>query len=266
MLATGSSQPRAAERQGHGQDLGLSHAVRHIAVVDDDELFRESITQNLRDQGFSVVEFGDGQAFLDYLAEDARIDVLLLDWQMPRMNGIVVLSHVRAVSPDLPVIFLTVLSDQIYEEAALLGGAVDFVEKSRSFSIVLHRIRLVPRMRTGIETREEADRERVLTLDRLTLDLDSSRCYWDGQQVNLTLSEFSIVNLLASKAGADVPYRRIYDVVHGRDFFAGCGEDGYRANVRSLIKRIRQKFRAMDDSFDCIDNYAGFGYRWRPAA
>ena len=62
---------------------------------------------------------------------------------MPEMNGIEVLKQLRARSIDVPVVFLTVLSDQIYEEAALLGGAVDFVEKSRSFTILRRRIELI---------------------------------------------------------------------------------------------------------------------------
>ena len=79
----------------------------------------------------------------------------------------------------------------------------------------------------------------------------------------LTLTEFEIVRLIAERPGRDVRYREIYDVVRGSGFVAGAGEDGYRANVRAFIKRIRQKFREVDDGFDRIENYAGFGYRWR---
>jgi two-component system response regulator ChvI len=80
--------------------------------------------------------------------------------------------------------------------------------------------------------------------------------------INLTLTEFKIVMLLAEKAGRDVGYREIYDLVHGKDFISGHGARGYRANVRTFIKRIRKKFRDGDPSFDRIENYAGFGYRW----
>ena len=65
-----------------------------------------------------------------------------------------------------------------------------------------------------------------------------------------------------TQQGGDVSYRQIYDIVRGKDFVAGYGPDGYRANVRSFIKRIRKKFRDVDDSFDGIENYPGFGYRW----
>ncbi len=57
-------------------------------------------------------------------------------------------------------------------------------------------------------------------------------------------------------------YRELYDLVHGKGFFAGFGDDGYRTNVRTFIKRIRQKFRKTDNSFASIENYGGFGYRW----
>ena len=80
--------------------------------------------------------------------------------------------------------------------------------------------------------------------------------------MDLTLTEFRIVTLLAEKAGRDVGYREIYDLVHGKDFVAGQGSEGYRANVRTFIKRIRKKFRGTDPYFDHIQNYAGFGYRW----
>ena len=68
--------------------------------------------------------------------------------------------------------------------------------------------------------------------------------------------------LLAENAGRDISYREIYDIVHGEGFMAGDGEIGYRTNVRAFIKRIRQKFRDVDNAFTAIQNYPGFGYRW----
>jgi two-component system response regulator ChvI len=68
--------------------------------------------------------------------------------------------------------------------------------------------------------------------------------------------------VLAERAGQDVGYREIYDLVHGKNFIAGHGSEGYRANVRTFIKRIRKKLRDVDPGFDHIENYAGFGYRW----
>jgi len=86
-----------------------------------------------------------------------------------------------------------------------------------------------------------------------------------AQVIELTLTEFRMVSRLAMKPGEDVSYRELYDLVHGKDFEAGYGTDGYRTNVRTFIKRIRKKFRSIDDGFRCIENYASHGYRWRLA-
>ena len=103
---------------------------------------------------------------------------------------------------------------------------------------------------------------RTVSLGPLELRDDISRAYWRGGQVDLTLSEYAIVRYMAFRTEGDVTYRQIYDVVRGKDFAAGHGAEGFRANVRSFIKRIRKKFRDVDPHFDRIDNYAGFGYRW----
>ena len=108
----------------------------------------------------------------------------------------------------------------------------------------------------------EPARDSALRLGLLTLRFDTSRAVWAGRTVDLTLTEFKILTLLAEKAGQDVGYREIYDLVHGKNFIAGHGSEGYRANVRTFIKRIRKKFRDVDSGFDHIENYAGFGYRW----
>ncbi|OFW43857.1 MAG: response regulator [Acidobacteria bacterium RIFCSPLOWO2_12_FULL_67_14b] len=234
-----------------------------ILIVDDDALFAESLQQNLGDAGYAVTTFGDGPAALAYLADGGGGDLVLLDWKMPGMNGIEVLRRLRDQGSDIPVIFLTVLSDQIYEEAALLGGAVDFVEKSRSFSILRKRIELSlgrNRAANGVATHSE---DTSLRVGRLELQLDSSRALWNGQQVYLSLTEFRMVHYMAARSGMDVRYRELYDIVHGEGFVAGEGTEGYRANVRTFVKRIRQKFRDMDPSFDRIGNYPGFGYRWQ---
>ncbi|WP_417518444.1 response regulator transcription factor [Minwuia sp.] len=231
-----------------------------IFIVDDDDLFRESVGQNLTDEGFTVEEFPDGPEALERLSGGTAPDLILLDWKMPRMNGIEVLKQYRGEGGQVPVIFLTVLSDQIYEEAALIGGAVDFIEKSRSFSILRRRIDLIVGGQRG---HVEADGDGPLSLGPLSLDAESARAKWRDREVDLTVAEFAIVHHLASRPGRDCRYRELYDLVRGEGFHAGSGEDGYRTNVRSMIKRIRRKFEDLDPDFGEIDNYPGFGYRWR---
>ncbi|MGE5503503.1 MAG: response regulator transcription factor [Actinomycetota bacterium] len=233
-----------------------------VVLVDDDDLFRESLGRNLSDAGYTVRDFARGAQALDHLLAGATANLVILDWRMPEMNGIEVLKRIRGAQLDVPAIFLTALTDQIYEEAALATGAVDFVEKSRSFAILERRIGLIlegAKARTAANA-NDAD---TLVLGQLTLRLKTSRATWKERPVELTLTEFRIVNLLVEKAGEDVSYRQIYDLVHGAGFLAGAGPEGFRANVRTFVKRIRQKFRDADAEFDGIGNYAGFGYRWK---
>lgn len=227
-----------------------------IGIIDDDPLFRETLAGNLGDCGYGVQAWADGEDFLAALSAGIRPDLALLDWKMPGANGIEVLRRMRAEGFDLPVIFLTVLSDQIFEEAALLGGAVDFIEKSRSFTIVERRIQLI----LGRLPTAAAD-DRV-TVGELALDLECRRAAWRGQPVELTVGEFAMVHALAAKAGRDVGYRELYDAGRGKGFHAGAGDDGYRTNVRATVKRIREKFKAIDAGFEQIGNYPGFGYQW----
>ncbi|MEE8271226.1 MAG: response regulator transcription factor [Alphaproteobacteria bacterium] len=236
-----------------------------VALVDDDELFREALGMNLVDEGYDVVSFGSGEGALNYFRDDGgTADIVLLDWRMPNLDGIEVLRRLRDHGVDVPVIFLTVLSDQIYEESALAGGAIDYVEKSRSFSILLKRMQLITGGQKSLsaddDTPAEAD---TVTFGVLELHLGACRALWNTRRVDLTLTEFKIVRVMASRAGQDLSYREIYDLARGAGFIAGYGVAGYRANVRAFIKRIRQKFRAEDPDFDQIENYPGFGYRWR---
>jgi len=239
-------------------------ASKRVVLVDDDDLFRESLGLNLAEEGYDVVDFESGETAIDFFEKGQDADALLLDWRMPGIDGLGVLRHLREGRVDTPVIFLTVLSDEIYEEAALKWGAVDFIDKSRKLSIILQRLKLITEGPKAFGSFDEpavpADR---LELGSLDLREDIKRAFWNGIQVDLTLTEFAIVQYLAERPGTDVTYRQIYDLVRGKDFVAGYGPEGYRANVRSFIKRIRKKFRDADGTFDHIENYPGFGYRWR---
>jgi two-component system response regulator ChvI len=237
---------------------------RRAVVVDDDEMFRESLLQNLSDAGFAAMVFGEGPAAIAHLIQAGAPDIILLDWKMPGMTGIEVLRELRRLNIEAPVVFLTVLSDQVYEEAGLLGGAVDFIEKSRSVSILLRRIELILYGRKrDIASTDAQQSPATMQHGSIQLRRDVHRASWKGVELDLTVTEFQILECLVMRAGQDVRYRELYDIVRGEGFAAGSGEAGFRVNVRSLIKRIRQKFRQVDDQFSHIENYPGFGYRWR---
>jgi two-component system, OmpR family, response regulator ChvI len=231
-------------------------------LVDDDDSFRESLGLNLIDEGFAVVSFDAGAPALDYFARGGAADVILLDWRVPVMNGLEVLRRLRRAGSTTPVIFLTVLSDDIYEEAALEGGAVDFVDKSRRLSILMRRIELIAEGQRPLPDVSQQPPPSQVRLGQLELRFDINRAFWRGAAVDLTLTEFRMIAQLALRPGEDVSYRELYDLVHGKNFRAGSGAEGYRVNVRTFMKRIRKKLRDIDPSFEEIHNYAGFGYRW----
>ena len=229
-----------------------------LLLVDDDALFRESLGQNLMDEGYDVASVDGGEAALGQLSKPEEVDAVLLDWRMPGLDGLGVLRLMRERGHSMPVLFLTALTDNVYEEAALALGAVDFISKSRSLSVILQRLSLI------VDGRKRATAAGTELIRRGQLELHPliGRAFWDSKRAELTLTEFTILQTLAETPKRDFSYREIYDLVRGEGFIAGWGEEGYRVNVRSFIKRIRQKFRAIDDGFDCVMNYSGYGYYW----
>src|SRR5499427_10216369 len=151
----------------------------HLLLVDDDDLFRESLGLNLIDEGYDVTSFAGGREALAYLDQGGSADVMLLDWRMPDLTGLEVLRQMRAAGVTIPVIFLTVLSDDIYEEAALAGGAVDFIDKSRRLPILIKRLQLIA---DGVRPSAEpiqviAAAAASMRLGRLELRFDTSRAF-----------------------------------------------------------------------------------------
>ena len=138
-------------------------------------------------------------------------------------------------------------------------GATDFVNKSRGVEIVVRRLRRAVEAAAS----DGQDLYSRIVHGKLTLDRRVSRAWWGEVDLDLTLGEYNIVDLLVRNAGNYVPYRAIYDVLRAPGFTSGHGLEGYRANVRSAIKRVRNKFRAVDPAFAEIESYLSFGYRWR---
>jgi two-component system response regulator ChvI len=229
-----------------------------LLLVDHDALFRESLGHNLLHEGYDVTSADGGESALDHLAKDAEVDAVLLDWRMPGLDGLAVLRQTRERGHTMPVLFLTALTDNVYEEAALALGAIDFISKSRSLSVILQRLSLIVDGRK----RTPSTGSEIVRRGKLELRPVASRAFWDGHRVEFTLTEFTILQALADVPKRDFSYREISDLVRREGFVAGWGEEGCRVNVRSFIKRIRQKFRAIDDKFDCIKNYSGYGYYW----
>ena len=248
--------------------------LRRVVLVESDQYYREVLTVELLRQGFVVHVFADGASLLGSVAIAVDADLAVLDWDLPKMPGIKLLAQLRQHGVNLPIVFLTgkVIAGDDHDRCLLAPretlnaaecmafdqGAVDFIAKSRDRQVLVRRLRSVVELakpKTNLPVQERLSCGKLL--------LESSRAYWNQADVDLTLGEYNIVHLLASKPGNFVTYRAVYDRLRHEGFIAGCGVDGYRANVRFIIKRIRNKFRALDPTFDKIENYTGFGYCWK---
>jgi two-component system response regulator ChvI len=223
--------------------------------IDADVSYRDVVKSELMAEGFSVVDFPSGEAAAASLQSETETDLIIIDWGAAKFNGTDFLNQMRDAGIDVPVVVLMQNSSTVHEGFAFRQGAADFIDKSRGTDIVATRVRLI----LASNRRSRAVTEIV---ERGRLSLEGGRAYWDDVDVNLTGGEFKIVLLLATRAGEHATYRQIYDALRYTGFVAGFGEEGYRANVRSAIKRIRHKFDEVDPGWDEITNFIGFGYRW----
>lgn len=238
-------------------------AGRRLVVVDDDRLFLDVFAANLLAGGYDPLCFDDPQAALGALRAGAAACACVLDLDMPALDGLAFLRALKQDRIELPVIFVTSHSEPMFEEQALRDGAVEFIDKGRGPAIILHRLDLVTRPREPAPPQPAAAAVPDLACGRLLLRCQARRVLWSGADVPLSRTEFDVVHRLAAAGGDDVAYRHIYDAMKGEGFLAGTGEEGYRANVRAMIKRIRRKFEEIDPAFASLGTYPGFGYRWR---
>jgi two-component system response regulator ChvI len=231
-----------------------------VLLVEDDEDYREIVGSELSWHGFAVRSFADGDSLLGSLDSAADADVIVLDWRLPNISGIDLLPQLRQRGVNLPVIFLTSHPQLEYEKLAFERGALDFIDKTRGVEILARRLRLVAK--SG-KPAANSEADKPIVCGELVLSPTTYRAFWKEGDVGLTVSEYDIVDLLASNVGDYESYRAIYELQYYEGFVAGQGDEGYRTNVRSSIKRIRKKFCKLDLTFAEIQNSPSRGYRWR---
>lgn len=227
-----------------------------IALVDDDRNILTSVTMALEAEGFDVRSFTDGDAALRGLSAQP-VDLAILDIKMPRMDGMELLQRLRKQS-DLPVIFLTSKDDEVDEILGLRMGADDYVKKPFSQRLLLERIQVLLRRRARMDSiGDDDDAEPPILRGNLILDISRHLCTWGGEAVNLTVTEFLIVKVLAARPGLVKSRDQLMDAAYGEHIYV---DD---RTIDSHIKRLRKKFKAVDDDFDHIETLYGIGYRYR---
>ena len=203
-----------------------------IALVDDDRNILTSVSLTLEAEGYRVQTYTDGAAALDGLKTNPP-DLAIFDIKMPRMDGMELLRRLRQKS-DLPVIFLTSKDDEIDELFGLKMGADDFIRKPFSQRLLLER-------------------------GNLKMDPERHTCTWKNEQVVLTVTEFLILQALATRPGVVKSRNALMDAAYDDQVYV---DD---RTIDSHIKRLRKKFKVVDDDFEMIETLYGVGYRFKEA-
>ncbi|MDT8345577.1 MAG: response regulator transcription factor [Thermohalobaculum sp.] len=230
-----------------------------IALVDDDRNILSSVSMALEAEGYEVRSYNDGASALVAI-EQSPPDLAVFDIKMPRMDGMELLRRLRLKS-DLPVIFLTSKEEEIDELIGLRMGADDYMRKPFSQRLLVERIRAVLRRRdtAGEGPVERTETEKILRRGRLEMDPMRHSTTWDGEAVTLTVTEFLILHALAQRPGFVKTRDQLMDAAYDDQIYV---DD---RTIDSHIKRIRKKFRAVDDGFASIETLYGVGYRFREA-
>lgn len=228
-----------------------------IALVDDDRNILTTVSIALQAEGFATRLYSDGETALKALLDNPP-DLAVFDIKMPKMDGMELLRRLRENSA-LPVIFLTSKDDESDEEAGLELGADDYIAKPFSLRLLIARIRAILRRAepVGADTVPAASPEpapATLTRGRLFMDPARHQVTWEGQAVSLTVTEFLILEALAIRPGVIKSRNQLMDAAYPDDVFV---DD---RTVDSHIKRMRRKFKAVDQGFDAIDTLYGAGY------
>ncbi len=225
---------------------------RRIAVVEDDSAIRENYADALRRQGYEVTAYAERpgalKAMRTRLPDLALIDIGLGD---EIEGGFALCRELRALSPTLPIMFLTARDGDLDTVSGLRMGADDYLTKDISLPHLLARIAALFRRIEVMSAPPAA--EDVLERGRLRLNLKRMEAHWAEHPVELTLTEFWIVHALAKFPG------------HVKDRDALMREASLTVDdstITSHIKRIRRKFATLDARFDAIESVYGMGYRW----
>jgi len=227
-----------------------------IALVDDDRNILTSVAIALEAEGFKVRTFADGSNALRAL-KDKPADLGVFDIKMPGMDGFELLSRLRRES-QMPVIFLTSKDEEIDEVLGLKMGADDYIRKPFSQRLLIERIRAVLRRVELADSQGDAS-EAAKVIERGPLRLDPSRhlCTWGGEAVQLTVTEFLILQALALRPGHVKTRDQLMDAAYSDNVYV---DD---RTIDSHIKRLRRKFKAADAEFKAIETLYGLGYRYQ---
>jgi len=226
-----------------------------IALVDHSANFLASVSMVLEAEGYQTRSYTDGIVALQAIQDDPP-DMAILDIRMPHIDGMELLRRLRQRT-DMPAIFLTSTVDEVDELLGFKLGADDFIRKPFSQQVLIERVKAVLRRASRKDVAAAAMAIKApVQRGKLSIDPERHACSWDGQPVDLTVTEFLVLHALAQRPGIgksrDVLLDAVYDDHMGLDARA----------IDSHVKRIRLKIKQVDDTFNAIETLYGIGYRF----
>lgn len=226
---------------------------RKIAIVEDEAALRENYAAILRQHGYEVFMYATRMEAMETFRQRLP-DLVILDIGLDNdfEGGFELCRELRSQSRTLPILFLTARDGDYDTVSGLRLGADDYINKTITMPQLLARISALFRR---IEAYSQPQEDKTLQTGPLALDINRLCLTWKSQTIDLTLTEFWLVHCLVKRPGH----------VKSRDQLmqdANVLVDD--STITSHIKRIRKKFRAVDQSFDCIETVYGIGYRWKP--
>ena len=226
----------------------------HICLIDDDQNILASLSLALKSEGYIISTFSDGLSGLNSLKED-DYDIAILDIKMPRLDGLEVLQKLRQTS-NLPVIFLTSKDEEVDQLLGLKMGADDYITKPFSQKLLIERVKAILRRSKDTLTSNDKETSNIIKRGKLSLNMSRYECFWDDIAIKLTVTEFLLLESLASRPGYVKSRDQLMSDAYDDDIYV---DD---RTIDSHIKRLRRKFKNLDKNFESIETLYGVGYRY----
>ena len=225
-----------------------------ICLIDDDQNILASLSLALKAENFEVETYSDGLSGLEAL-NSVSFDIAILDIKMPRLDGLEVLQRLRN-SSDIPVIFLTSKDDEIDQLLGLKMGADDYITKPFSQKLLIERVKVILKRTTSSSEENQVASDSLLERGELLLNMDRHECQWKKERIKLTVTEFLILECLVNRPGYVKNRDQLMSAAYSDDLYV---DD---RTIDSHIKRIRRKFKLIDNEFNSIETLYGVGYRF----
>ena len=225
------------------------HGVATILIAEDERELSNLLRRHLEDEGHRVLQAFDGLAALD-VAERGRPDLLILDWMLPKLDGLEVARRLRRQSA-IPILMLTARSDEIDRVLGLEVGADDYLTKPFSVRELLARVRAIFR-RIELLRAAPADSQPAVQ-GELTVDPISRTASVGERSLELTPKEFDLLHLLVANAGRAFAREYLMEKVWGYE------SGGFDRTVDTHVLRLRKKLGPLSER---IETVWGVGYKF----